>query len=48
MKYKWLYILGACTELLNLAQVDNNRINLHIIVVVKTSDMFFTIHSQIF
>ena len=40
--------LGACTKLLHVAQIDNNRINLHIILVVKTGIMFFTTHSQIF
>ena len=39
--------LGACTKLLHVAQIDNNRINLHIILVVKTVVIYFTIHSQI-
>ena len=33
---------------MHVAQVDNNRKNLHIILVVKTGDVFFTIYSQIF
>ena len=39
--------LGACAELLHVAQIDNNRMNLYIICTVKTGVMFFTIHSQI-
>ena len=40
--------LGACAELLHVVKIDNNRINLHIILKVKTGVMFLTIHSQIF
>ena len=38
---------GACIELLRVVKIDNNRINLHIILKVKTGVMFLTIHSQI-